>query len=56
MCCTYVPTQFQAAWCFLRGLETSEAEFSLEGVTHLTTESPLCPSPFAKKPYQFDFW
>ena len=42
LCCTYVPTQLQAAWCFLRGLETSEAEFSLEGVTHLTTRSPLC--------------
>ena len=42
LCCTYVPTQFQAAWCFLKGIETSEAEFSLEGVTHLTTESPLC--------------
>ena len=42
LCCTYVPTQLQAAWCFLMGLETSEAEFSLEGVTHLTTESPLC--------------
>ena len=39
LCCTYVPTQLQAAWCFLTGLETSEAEFSLEGVTHLTTPS-----------------
>ena len=41
LCCTYVPTQLQAAWCFLMGLETSEAEFSLEGVTHLTTESDV---------------
>ena len=39
LCCTYVPTQLQAAWCFLMGLETSEAELSLEGVTHLTLES-----------------
>ena len=37
--CTDVPTQLQAAWCFLMGLETSEAELSLEGVTHLTLES-----------------
>ena len=37
--CTYVPIQLQAAWCFLKGLETSEAELSLEGVTHLTLES-----------------
>ena len=36
LCCTYVPTQLQAAWCFLRGFETPEAELSLEGVTHLT--------------------
>ena len=42
LCCTYVPTQLQAAWCFLRGLETSEAELSLEGVTHLTKPPPLC--------------
>ena len=42
LCCTYVPTQLQAAWCFLMGFDTCEAEFSLEGVTHLTTESPLC--------------
>ena len=35
LCCTSVPTQLQAAWCFLKGLETSEEEFSLEGVTHL---------------------
>ena len=41
LCCTNVPTQLQAAWCFLMGLETSEAEFSLEGVTHLTTESDV---------------
>ena len=33
----FVPTQLQAAWCFLMELETSEAEFSLEGATHLTT-------------------
>ena len=39
LCCTYVPTQLQAAWCFLKGLETSEAELSLEGVTHLTIKS-----------------
>ena len=39
LCCTYVPTQLQAAWCFLKGIETSEAELSLEGVTHLTTPS-----------------
>ena len=42
LCCTYVPTQLQAAWCFLMGLETSEAEISLEGVTHLTAPSPDC--------------
>ena len=42
LCCTYVPTQLQAAWCFLMGLETSEAEVSLEGVTHLTAPSPNC--------------
>eukprot|EP00434_Breviolum_minutum_P002991 symbB.v1.2.002629.t2/scaffold139.1/size300179/12 len=42
LCCTYVPTQLQAAWRFLMGLETAEAELSLEGVTHLTTPSPLC--------------
>ena len=42
LCCTVVPTQLQAAWCSLMGLETSEAEFSLEGVTHLATPSPLC--------------
>ena len=43
LCCTYVPAQLQAAWCFLRRLQTSEAELSLEGVTHLklTTESRL---------------
>ena len=45
LCCTYVPTQLQAAWCVLMGFETSEAELALEGV-----------SPFARKPYQFDFW
>ena len=37
LCCTYVPIPLQAAWCFLMGFKTSEAEFSLEGVTHLTT-------------------
>ena len=42
LCCTYVPTQLQAAWCFLMGRETSEAEVSLEGVTHLTAPSPNC--------------
>ena len=42
LCCTYVPTQLQAAWCFLMGLDTPQAEISLEGVTHLTTRSPLC--------------
>ena len=41
LCCTYVPTQLQAAWCFLKGIETPEAELSLEGVTQLTTESRL---------------
>ena len=41
LCCTYVPTQLQAAWCFLMGLETSEAELTLEGVTHLTTPPPV---------------
>ena len=41
LCCTYVPTQLQSAWCFLMGFETSEAEFSLEGVTHLTTKSDV---------------
>ena len=56
LCCTYVPTQLQAAWCFLMGLETSEAELSLEGVTHLTLESRGWPSPSSRKPYQFDFW
>jgi len=39
LCCTYVPTQLQAAWCVLMGFETFEAELALEGVTHLTTES-----------------
>ena len=42
LCCTYVPTQLQAAWCFLMGLKTSDAELSLEGITHLTTQSPFC--------------
>ena len=42
LCCTYVPTELQAAWCFLMGLKTSDAELSLEGVTHLATQSPLC--------------
>ena len=41
LCCTYVPTQLQAAWCVLMGFETFESELALEGVTHLTTESPL---------------
>ena len=39
LCCTYVPTQLHTAWCFLVGLEPSEAEFSLEGVTDLRTRS-----------------
>ena len=41
LCCTYVPTQLHTAWCFLMGLEPSEAEFSLEGVTDLRTPSPV---------------
>ena len=46
--CTYVPTQLETAWCFLMGLQTSEAEFSLEGVTHLTTLSRVDPLRFPK--------
>ena len=41
LCCTYGPTQLQAAGSFLMGLKTFEAEFSLEGVTHLTYRSPV---------------
>ena len=48
LCCTYVPTQLETAWCFLMGLQTSEAEFSLEGVTHLTTLSRVDPLRFPK--------
>ena len=56
LCCTYVPTQLQAAWCFLMGF-TSEAELSLEGVTHLTTPSVgLLHSTSSQKPCQFDNW
>ena len=33
---TYVATPLQAAWCFLKGFKTFEAEHSLEGVTQLT--------------------
>eukprot|EP00434_Breviolum_minutum_P004217 symbB.v1.2.003716.t1/scaffold209.1/size267950/14 len=39
---TYVPTQLHAAWCFLKGLQTCETELSLEGITQMTTRSPLC--------------
>ena len=34
--CTYLATPLQAAWCFLKGFKTSEAERSLEGATQLT--------------------
>ena len=59
LCCTYVPTQLQAAWCFLKGLETSEAELSLEGVTHLTIKSRVgllhLPKSLISLTFGFDF-
>ena len=45
LCCTYVPTQLQAAWCFLMGRETSEAEVSLEGGD--TLDSPISQFTFS---------
>ena len=38
-----------SAWCFLMGLDISGAELSLEGVTHLTTPSPLCSFHLPKR-------
>ena len=33
--CTYIPTNVYTAWCYVRGLPTSEGHFAIEGVTRL---------------------
>lgn len=38
--CSYVPANLYDAWCFMQGLATSEEEFALEGLTHLTLKMP----------------
>ena len=58
LCCTYVPTQLRAAWCFLMGFETSCSRCSrvfLGRGNTLDNRISFLPSPSSKKPYQFDF-